>query len=298
MNRFQAFLQEEKIGIAYEAPFLTARHASIGVGGLAPIAFYPSGVAEAIGILSRLEKKNIPYRVLGNMTNVLPPDQGIEEAYVITRRMRKMDVGEKLFAEAGVMSGALVHACMGHGLGGVEFLVGIPCTVGGAAFMNAGVQGRYMNDVLESVLVYESGEVKTLPVSECGYAYKESVFMHGKKVILGATFRLKKTGAKSVAEKRAEYLRRRANLPVGKSMGCVFKNPSGQSAGKLIEGAGLKGLRLGGAYVSEQHANFIINGGGATASEIEKLIQVIKNAVRAQYGIELEEEIRYLDKTE
>lgn len=118
--------------------------------------------------------------------------------------------------------------------------------------------------------------------------------MQDGSVIVGAHFALNQASLDEIEEREEYYKERRKHLPKGRSMGCVFKNPEGLSAGELIEKSGLKGLRLGGAYVSEEHANFIINGGGATASDVKKLIQLIKNAVHAQYGVRLEEEIRYL----
>ncbi|MFR1554454.1 MAG: UDP-N-acetylenolpyruvoylglucosamine reductase, partial [Coriobacteriales bacterium] len=130
---------------------------------------------------------------------------------------------------------------------------------------------------------------------ECEYSYKHSVFMRDGSVILGASFVLEDADGETVAKKRAEYLEKRRRLPAGRSMGCTFKNPPAETAGKLIEGAGLKGLRVGGAVISTEHANFIINEGGATSADVRALINLIKNAVFARYGVELEEEIRYIE---
>ena len=177
---------------------------------------------------------------------------------------------------------------------GAEFLAGVPCTLGGALYMNAGAAGVYISEIVESVTVLRGEDIVTLPVTECGYAYKTSVFMQNNDVILGAKLRLADSDTEKVEKEINRFLERRAHLPKGKSMGCVFKNPDGIAAGKLIENAGLKGLRVGGAKVSEEHANFIINDHRATSGQIRMLIGIVKNAVFAQYRIRLKEEIRYL----
>lgn len=287
-NRFDDYGEFVK-----EAPFDFAKHSSIGCGGKAAVAFYPKNVAETTSLLQKLQNDGVEYCVLGNLTNVLPSDAGTDKAVVCTKDLNGIMLTEKgVFAYAGVMSGNLLRFCKQNARTGAEFLQGIPCTLGGALFMNAGAGGRYIADVVEKVLVCRKGELLSLPVAECGYAYKKSIFMQNGDVILGASLSLEKADEKEIAEKEKYYAERRAHLPKGRSMGCVFKNPDGASAGALIERSGLKGLRWGGAYVSAQHANFIINDGKCRARDIETLIGLIKNAVFAQYGVRLEEEIR------
>lgn len=276
-----------------ERPFDFAKRSTIGCGGKSKIGLYPKTREETVDLLRRLEQQATPYFVVGNLSNVLPMDGETEKPVVCTKRLTAIDFDGKLYAEAGVSSGAFLQFCREKGLTGGEFLLGIPCTLGGALFMNAGADGRYIAEIVDKVWVYRKGEVCALSKTECRYAYKDSVFMREGGVILGANFLLKKGTAEEIELRRAYYAARRAHLPTGRSMGCVFKNPEGRSAGALIEGAGLKGLRLGGARISEVHANFILNDGGATAGDIRRLIEIIKNAVFAQYGIRLEEEIRY-----
>lgn len=278
---------------AQEKPFDFSMRSSIGCGGKAKIAFYPRNVTELSSLLRKLQKDGIKYSVLGNLTNVLPSDEDADKAVICTKDMNGMMLTETgVFAYAGVMSGALLRFCRQNTRSGVEFLQGIPCTLGGALYMNAGVGGSYVADVVENVLVYRKGENRLLSKSECDYAYKKSVFMQNDDVILGASLLLKRADEQEIVEKERSYEKRRAHLPKGKSMGCVFKNPEGGFAGDLIERSGLKGLRVGGAVVSDKHANFIINDGRCTAKDIETLISIIKNAVFAQYGVLLEEEIR------
>ena len=271
-----------------------AKHSTIGCGGKAETVFYPQSVAEIKALLCKLEGDKIPYYVVGNMSNLLPHDSGTEIPLICTANLNGVTVGDGAFVYAGAKSGALLAICKRNQKSGVEFLYGIPCTLGGALFMNAGAGGAYIDEIVESVLIYRKGETKLVPRKACGYSYKHSVFMEDGSVILGAALRLTDATDEEIEKREGFFKARRAHLPKGKSMGCVFKNPEGYSAGDLIERSGLKGLRIGGAVVSTEHANFIINDQNASAKDITALITLIKNAVSAQYGIELEEEIRYI----
>ena len=278
---------------AHEKEFDFSKRSSIGVGGKAEIAFFPKSIAELTWLLDCLRDDGIAYQVVGNLTNVLPSDKGTDKAIICTRNLNSLKrTDEGIFACAGVQSGALLTACRRNFLSGAEFLYGIPCTVGGALYMNAGAGGKYASEIVENVLAYREGEVCTLSLLECEYDYKKSVFMSNQDVILGANFRLTPAEADEIAGREHAYADRRAHLPTGKSMGCVFKNTKEKSAGKLIEECGLKGMRLGGVHISRKHANFIINDGAGTAHEIETLIQIIKENVFTRFGVRLEEEIR------
>ena len=277
-----------------ERPFNFALHSSIGVGGNAPFACYPQTVDDCCRLLDFLQSEEISFLTVGNMTNVLPMDTGTEKIVISTKKLVHAEIGKTVFVEAGVMSGRLLRACRCAGKSGVEFLNGIPCTLGGALFMNAGVSGRYIAEIVDSVVVWMDGKKQTLTVDECRYAYKRSRFMDDGGVILGAWLSLTDATVKSIEETERYYVEKRRHLPLGKSMGCVFKNPEGYVAGRLIEQAGLKGARIGGAYVSEKHANFILNDGAATSSDVCELIACIKKEIEKQFGIKLQEEIRYL----
>lgn len=290
-NRFA-----EYSAFAFQAPFDFSKHSTIGCGGMAEIAFYPRSVAETVDLVKKLDRDGVSYRVLGNLSNVLPTDKTSERAVIRLKELREITKTQTgVFAYAGASMGTLLTACKNYGKSGVEFLIGIPCTLGGALYMNAGVRGYYIGDIVESVYVLRDGETRLIPVSECGYAYKKSVFMQNNDIILGASLRLKDGTKAEIEERERAFVARRAHLPKGRSMGCVFKNPVGVFAGELIERSGLKGMRIGGAKISEIHGNFILNEDGATSAEIKDLIMLIKNAVFAQYGVRLEEEIRYLD---
>lgn len=279
-----------------EKPFSFAKNSSIGCGGNAETAFCPKSVAELTSLIDRLKKDEIGYYVLGNLTNVLPPDGGTTRAVIRTKNLNGIVFTDSgAFVYAGVNSGALLGACRREKKSGVEFLNRVPCTLGGALFMNAGAGGTYIDGIVESVLVLRDGKTQLLKKSDCEYRYKHSVFMDNGDVILGASFRLKTATVDEITQNERYYADRRKHLPKGRSMGCVFKNPKKAFAGDLIERSGFKGMRIGGAKVSEEHANFIINDNGATAEQIRSLITVIKNGVFAQYGVHLEEEIRYLE---
>lgn len=280
----------------YKSPFSFATHSSIGCGGIVPLAIYPQTVEETVEAVQKVRSLRLPYAIVGNVTNTLAAEPLSTRIVICMKNVRNFTPnGNVVFVGAGLSAAALIKKCLALSLGGVEFLEGIPCTLGGALYMNAGVSGAYIADVVDSVLVLRNGKVCNVPKSECGYAYKTSVFMHNDDVILGATLCLQQRERECIIQTLAQYRERRAHLPKGKSMGCIFKNPSGQIAGKLLEGAGLKGLHIGGAHVSPLHANFIINDGKATTQDIKALIAVMKNAVFAQYNVALQEEIQYIE---
>ncbi len=281
-------------GFTRQVPFDFAKNSSIGCGGKARAAFYPQSVEEMIALLCQLEQDGLEYVVLGNLTNVLPSEGYHSRLVISTKKLNGIVVGADVFVYAGATSGELLTVCKREKRTGAEFLLGIPCTLGGALYMNGGAAGKYLSEIVKSVLVLREGKKKLLSVEECAYAYKQSAFMKNNDVILGATLDLEESDDEEIERKRTYYLHRRAHLPTGKSMGCVFKNPEGYAAGALMEGSGLKGLRVGGAKISERHANFIINDRGATTGDIRTLIALAKNAVYAQYGVRLQEEIQYL----
>ncbi len=289
MEEFALFLK--KRGITLDKIDFKKR-STIGIGGVAN-AVYPRSFTELITVIDACEAQGVFYRVLGCLSNVLPPMQDKKTVYIVTRSLNAITLGDAPLVHAGASATELLRECAKHGKSGAEFLAGIPCTVGGAAFMNAGVNGRYFSEIVRSVIAYENGEIKTYSKDECEYSYKHSRFMK-KGIVFAVVLDLQDADPQTVLERIDGYLQNRKHLPKGKSMGCVFKNPNGYYAGALIEGAGLKGLRQGGAVVSNEHANFIINDGGATTEDVKTLIEKIRSAVFEKYAILLTEEIRYL----
>ena len=294
MEKFALFFKNKFPDMQIESPFEVSKGCTVGCGGRYAVAVFPRSFTELIEIVDFCDAERKRYFVLGNGSNVLPSDGENETVLIFTKRLVGGSFGCNPLVYAGVQIGAFLNDCERHGKSGAEFLAGIPSTIGGAAFMNAGAHGKRFDEIVKNVIVYKDGELHSYPKEECDYSYKHSRFMDEGGVIFAVIFNLEQTDKETVARRKKEYLEARSSLPVGKSMGCVFKNPEGLSAGKLIEGAGLKGLRVGGAVVSERHANFIVNDNHATANDIKSLVGLIKNSVYAQYKICLQEEIRYL----
>ncbi len=275
-----------------ERPFHFTKHSTIGCGGFAETAYYPRNEQEVLSLLSALKDN---WLAVGNLSNVLPSDEGTKRIVICTKKLTDIHLVEDgVFISAGVTSGALLRYMKTMWYSGAEFLAGIPCTLGGILYMNGGAGGKYVAELVQHVRIIRDGKVLELSREECEYSYKHSVFMRTNDFILGASLRLEKATEEVINDEIQRWLNKRAHLPKGKSMGCVFKNPQDISAGVLIERAGLKGLRIGGAKVSEQHANFIINDQNATSADIRALIERIKQTVYKRYGIMLEEEIKYL----
>ncbi|MDE5765743.1 MAG: UDP-N-acetylmuramate dehydrogenase, partial [Clostridia bacterium] len=199
---------------------------------------------------------------------------------------------DKLLCLAGTRISELLVYCKNRNLGGLEYLYGIPATVGGAAYMNAGVSGFAIGDNVVDVCVYD-GKVAHLSRETCNFGYRRSTMRDINALILSIIVKVDDSNAQEIDERLAFFKNRRSHLPKGKSCGCVFKNPEGYSAGYLIDSAGLKGYRVGGARVSDVHADFILNE-GATASEVKTLINLVKSRVLEKFGIELQEEVVYI----
>lgn len=292
MKDLIAQLMNEGINVEYEQDFDISKKSTIGIGGRAKTVFYPKKLKEFMMLADFFFDEDIPFLTLGNASNVLLPDGDFEKPIVFTTKLTSVEFSDGVFAEAGITSGAFLKECEKHGKTGAEFLAGIPCTLGGALYMNAGAGGKYISDIVKRVLVYKRKKLFIVPKASCGYAYKRSEFMNTDTVILGVELDLCDATPEEVIENKKNVLKQREWLPKGKSLGCIFKNPLGDFAGRLIENSGLKGLRVGGAVVSNEHANFIINDSDATAKDVIELIALVKATVFAQYKIELEEEIR------
>lgn len=296
MGKYGIFLSRLLPEIPFEADFSLSAHTTVGVGGIGG-AFTPRTVGELASLQRILLRCQIPYFVLGGGSNLLPSDEDYEGVILrMNHFARIFSDGEYLYAESGVTVGKLLSFCLQNGLGGLEFLVGIPAQVGGLVYMNAGTAGGHVCDVIENVTVCRGGRVMPLEAKDCAFGVKESLFQHNGDIILSAKFKVSATDKESVKEKMKVTYESRKRFPSGKSMGCVFKNPyPSLSAGQVIELCGCKGLRQGGAVVSDEHANFILNEQGATARDIKTLIQKVKNTVYAQTGLILQEEIRYIE---
>ena len=276
-------------------------YSSMKTGGMAKCAYFPENETEFCEIIKSLKSENKKYIILGNMSNVLLPDEKIEVPIVVTTEMKNVKVSDEttVYAEAGVSFTKLSFDMCKRGLSGLEFAYGIPGSVGGAVYMNAGAYGGETKDVIKSVRVLDkNGNVLTLSNEECDFGYRKSVFHNDEYVILGAEFELVKKDAESCVATARELMQKRVDKQPLEypSCGSTFKRPEGYFAGALIEGANLKGYSVGGAQVSQKHAGFVINKGDATTADVLSLMREIRQTVREKSGVTLEAEIKLLDK--
>ncbi len=275
------------------------RITSFRIGGNADLAVYPADSEAFVFGVNTAKKLGVPYLVIGNGSNTLASDKGFRGVVFVTTDMRKVTIdGEYLTAGCGCLLGSIGTNASTAGLSGAEFANGIPGTVGGAVYMNAGAYGGQMSDIIHSTECYDidSGEVLVLDNAAQNFDYRHSIFMDKNYIVLSATFKLTKGNPDEIKAKMNEHLKaRREKQPLEyPSAGSVFKRPEGHFAGKLIEDAGLKGTSVGGAMVSPKHAGFIVNTGDATAADVLSLIEIIKEKVNSMFGVMLECEIRFV----
>lgn len=275
-----------------------ARHTTYRLGGPADLFVTCDTISDLTLSHRVLAEEGLPYCVLGKGSNILAADDGYRGAVlVLGREFRSHEISEgHLRAGAGSILASLVQTAFSKGLTGMEFAVGVPGTVGGALTMNAGGSEDWIGDKVESVtlLVPEEGLV-SLRGSEVKWGYRSSD-LDKRGIVVECLLKVEQGEKESIrASMDGLFERRKASQPLGtRCAGSVFKNPPGDSAGRLIEASGMKGVRLGGAIVSEVHANFIINDGNGTASDVEALIDYVRAAVKETHGIELTTEVRFL----
>lgn len=286
-------------GVPVKQNFSFAANTTYGCGGVAKAVLCPRSEREGAITFSVLAKSGAAFCVLGCGSNVLARD-GFYDGYVLsTSRIRSLTVrsisdGDAVLnVSCGVKVAEVLAFCLKEGYSCLEFLAGIPASMGGVLYMNAGAGGRSIAENVLSVRLSDGENIRTLTREECNFTYKHSTMRDINCLILGAELAVKRTSVKNVAANIKKRLSERGVLPRGKSCGCVFKNYCGVSAGRLIEDAGLKGARIGGAVVSGKHANFIINE-GATSSDVYALIQLVKREVYNKFGITLREEVCYI----
>jgi UDP-N-acetylmuramate dehydrogenase len=277
-----------------------AQYTWMKVGGTADFYMEPADKDDLVALVKYFRASGFPYMMIGRGSNILVSDAGIRGA-VISVEACLSEIrrdGQLVVAEAGVRLTKFVDYCVTNGYAGVEMLAGIPGTIGGAVVMNAGAHGGETSDHLVDVEVLRGDAVQVIPKAQGGFAYRRSGF--GSDVILTARFDLPAGNTDELAKKRRELiLRRNQTQPLElPNLGSMFKNPPGGHAARLIEEAGLKGLRIGKAEVSEKHANFMVNRGGATAMDIIQLIQAVRAKVKEQSGIVLELEVKLVGFTD
>lgn len=277
-----------------------AQYTTWRVGGPADILLIPYDAEDVFSACQLAQRYGLVVTVIGNGSNILVKDTGIRGLVIRTAGGLTgiTPVGQSsLRVNAGTMVGSLIGHCVRHSLEGLEFLAGIPATVGGATIMNAGAMGRCMGEILQTVEVLDSNMVvKQYHRQDLSFAYRHSSLMKMQNIVLAATLEVRPGNGSRITERARQNLSlRRKQQPLDSpSAGSVFINPPGWAAGYLIEKAGGKGLTQGGAKVSSKHANFIVNTGSATASDILGLIDKVRALVQKQFDILLETEIRIL----
>lgn len=299
-EEFDRKVQEYLPDLTFRREEPMREHCSFRVGGPARRMAFPATGEQLVILLRLAEDCGARPIVLGKGSNILPPDGGMDRLVIETSRLAALEAGEDgvILAEAGVPLARLAEFAAQRGLAGLEFAHGIPGTVGGALCMNAGAYGGEMKDVVEEVTLLLPDGVKRFSGAEMAFGYRHSFLSdHPEAVAIRAKFRLIPGDESAIRERMRELMgKRRASQPLEyPSAGSTFKRPEGYFAGTLIDQCGLKGLTVEGAQVSEKHAGFVINRGGATAADILALIQEIQRRVLAEKGVMLQPEVKLLD---
>ena len=287
-------------GIACREQESLATHTTFKIGGPAAVFVQPADEAQLCQAVRLCRELAVPCYLLGNGSNILFGDRGYAGAVVSLAGMKRevRREGDTLTAPAGMPLSVLCTAALRAGLTGLEFAYGIPGTVGGAVYMNAGAYGGEMKDVLASVrYLTADGQIVEAPAAELDLGYRHSVFESNGGCILSASVRLAPGDPEAIAARMDDLMgRRRDKQPLDKpSAGSTFKRPAGAFAGALIEQCGLRGYRHGGAAISEKHCGFVVNLGGATCADVLALCAEVQKIVKDQTGFTLEKEIRVVE---
>ncbi|MBQ3475304.1 MAG: UDP-N-acetylmuramate dehydrogenase [Bacilli bacterium] len=297
--KLKSVLQEMNIGDIKENEEMS-KHTTYKVGGECSLFVTPSSIDNLICLLKKLKELNIKYKILGNGSNVIFSSNKYDGVIINLCKINKVEIyGEKVYVEAGYSLIKLTNLCANNGLSGIEFASGIPGAVGGAIYMNAGAYKSDMSEIIEDVTILDENlNIKTLKKDELDFSYRHSIFMEKNYIILSTVINLNKGKKEDIVELMNNRRQRRIeSQPLEyPSAGSVFRNPSETIfSGKLIEDLGLKGYSIGGAKVSEKHANFIVNYNNATAEDIMSLISFIKEKVKEKYNIELKVEQEFVN---
>lgn len=267
-------------------------------GGPAEVLIFPSSIEEVTEMMNWIKKEECQLTILGNASNLIVKDGGIRGITIIMTEIKDIKTeGDRISAGAGASIIDVSQKALNHHLTGLEFACGIPGSIGGAIYMNAGAYGGEVKDCVESVQVLtRAGDVKTLSNKEMNFSYRHSYLMDKDDIALSVTFKLDKGDYNEIKEKMDEltYLRTSKQPLEYPSCGSVFKRPEGYFTGKLIQDAGLQGLIHGGAQVSEKHAGFIVNINNATATDYQELIKHIQDEIYRIYKVKLEREVRII----
>lgn len=277
---------------------LLAPCTSFKIGGPADYFYSAKSEADLIYILKNAKNNQIPYFILGKGSNILVSDSGYRGLVIKIEFNKIIGNNNQITASADVSSGSLMNFCKEKELSGLEFLAGIPASIGGAVWANAGSMQENIGQLVEKVKVLFNDQVFELNSKDCKFNYRDSVFKQKKDyIILEVTLNLQSSAKERIMEKMKSVMENKLKVQdlEHASVGSIFKNPAGgKKAWELIKEVGLSGFKIGGAQVSDKHANFIVNTGQATASDVIMLISLIKQKVRDELGVQLMEEIEYI----
>ncbi len=275
-----------------------SKYTNTKTGGPADYLAFPQTVTQVEQLLNWANRQQMPLTVIGNASNLIVRDGGIRGLTVILTRMKTIHVlGNQVIAEAGAALIQATEVAYQAGLTGVEFAAGIPGSVGGAVFMNAGAYGGEISEVVsEAKILTRKGQIRTLTNHELNFGYRHSSIQDYNDIVLSATFNLKPGDSEKIRARMDELNRLRASKQPLEypSCGSVFKRPTGYFTGKLIHESGLQGFQIGGAQVSKKHAGFIINVGGATATDYLNVIHHVQETVFEKFGVHLQTEVRII----
>ena len=276
------------------------KHTSFKIGGKCKILAYPKNSKQVLDILNICKNNKISHFILGRGSNLLVSDLGFDGIVISSKNLNKIELisDDEIYCESGVGLSKLCGFALKNSLSGLEFAFGIPGSVGGAVFMNAGAYGGEMKDVVKNVICLDNiGNIQKLKGRDLKFSYRHSVFQEQESFILGAVLKLFKSEKSKIRLKMDELLeKRRKKQPLEfPNAGSVFKRPKNGYAAELIEKCGLKGEKIGGAQVSQKHSGFIVNLGGATSDDVNNLIKKIQQVVAKNSGVFLEPEIKYIE---
>lgn len=292
-EKFLNLLKEN--GIAFLTNEVMKNHTTFKIGGKADFYILPETEEQLVNTVNFAKETRVPYFIIGNGSNLLVKDNGIEGAVIDTTKLNKIIVsGETVECGAGAKLSRVCLICKDNSLSGLEFAYGIPGSIGGAFFMNAGAYGGEINDVcLSAKCLNNSGEVIVLNKEDMCLSYRSSRFKAENLIIISVKLTLKQGNKEEIFANMNDYLKRRTDKqPLDyPSAGSTFKRPVGYYAGALIEGAGLKGFSVGGAQVSEKHAGFVINKNNATALDVITLMSEVTKRIKEKDGVTLEPEV-------
>lgn len=291
MNNF--ILELEKLNLGkIEKDISLSTLTTYKIGGIAKLVIYPNNINNLKQLLKLIHKHNIKYFILGKGSNTLFSDKEFNGVIIKLDKLNNFEIKEtEIYVESGMILSKLVQASVKNELTGLEFAIGIPGTIGGAIYMNAGAYGSKMSNIVKSVIVLnEKLQIEEIPLEKLKFDYRYSIFQANKNLIcVAANIKLEHGNHDKIASKIKENLLKRKNSQPLEypSAGSVFRNPEGNYAGKIIEELGLKGKNIGGAEISTKHANFIINKNNASSSDILNLIKLVQKEAKDKYKIDL-----------